>query len=398
MTQRVIGGNTYNLSYDAENRLVSVSGPSLSASFVYDGDGNRVQSTIGSTTTTFVGNYYETDGATVTQYYYGGASRVAMRTCTDASCATFTLYYLFSDQLGSTSVTVNASTGDTTELRYTAWGSVRYSDGTTATNYQYTGQYAYESLGLDFYQSRFYDDALGRFISADTVVPGGVQGYDRYVYANNNPILYNDPTGHSSCVGAHADDGPDCAKKEWSDVHIQIEIKKHQDKVERDILDSIDNLDFGNGTIQLGFGINGFRWPGVRGDLAIALDFKGNLALLATGGAGGYTAAGGGLGPYFATTDAPSVHYLEGNNVQIGGQVGEAETVGAEAVLFRGPNRDGYWGLSISDQARLQGPWPGEFHATATHTTTLVQLDIPHLIVKAIVGIFGSPGIYDTEP
>jgi YD repeat-containing protein len=39
-TQRMVGGNTYNLSYDAENRLVGVSG-AATATFVYDGDGNR---------------------------------------------------------------------------------------------------------------------------------------------------------------------------------------------------------------------------------------------------------------------------------------------------------------------------------------------------------------------
>ncbi len=69
-------------------------------SFVYDGDGNRVQSTIGSTTTTFVGNYYETDGTAATQYYYGGSQRIAMRTGDS-------VYYLLSDQLGSTSITAD---------------------------------------------------------------------------------------------------------------------------------------------------------------------------------------------------------------------------------------------------------------------------------------------------
>jgi hypothetical protein len=54
MTPRIIGGNAYALSYDAENRLVS------------NGDGNRVKSTINGTTT-FVGNYYEVSGSTVTK-------------------------------------------------------------------------------------------------------------------------------------------------------------------------------------------------------------------------------------------------------------------------------------------------------------------------------------------
>jgi hypothetical protein len=47
-----------------------------------------------------------------------------------------------------------------------------------------------------FYIARWYDPALGRFAQADTIVPGGVQGWDRYAYANNSPIVYNDPTGH----------------------------------------------------------------------------------------------------------------------------------------------------------------------------------------------------------
>ena len=62
---------------------------------------------------------------------------------------------------------------------------------------------ATEGFGLMFYNARFYDPALGRFTSADTIVPGGVQGWDRYAYTNNNPVLYNDPSGHCGvlCAG-----------------------------------------------------------------------------------------------------------------------------------------------------------------------------------------------------
>jgi hypothetical protein len=34
---------------------------------------------------------------------------------------------------------------------------------------------------------------------ADTIVPGGVQGLDRYAYVNNSPLNYVDPTGHVAC-------------------------------------------------------------------------------------------------------------------------------------------------------------------------------------------------------
>ncbi len=46
------------LAYNAKNRLTTVSG-ATSASFVYDGDGNRVKTTMGGVTTSYVGNYFE---------------------------------------------------------------------------------------------------------------------------------------------------------------------------------------------------------------------------------------------------------------------------------------------------------------------------------------------------
>ena len=195
MVTRVIGSDTLNLGYDAENRLLTVAkNGSTVATFVYDGDGNRVQSTIGGTTTTFVGNYYEASGSTVTKYYYAGASRVAMN-------VNGTVSYLLSDQLGSTSVTTSSTGAEVSRVRYTAWGEIRY-PGTTGANpgpsdYTYTGQYSnVDDFGLMFYNARWYDPPLGRMVQADSVVPGGVQGYDRYAYANNSPIIYSDPSGH----------------------------------------------------------------------------------------------------------------------------------------------------------------------------------------------------------
>jgi len=69
------------------------------ASFNYDGDGKRVKSvettSVGTTTTYFVGGHYELTGAESTKYYFAGSTRIAMRKGT-------TLYYLLGDHLGST--------------------------------------------------------------------------------------------------------------------------------------------------------------------------------------------------------------------------------------------------------------------------------------------------------
>ncbi len=64
----------------------------------------------------------------------------------------------------------------------------------------FTGQQEIPTIGLYFYNSRFYDAALGRFVSPDSIIPQqqGTQAWDRYAGMNNNPIRYTDPTGHFS--------------------------------------------------------------------------------------------------------------------------------------------------------------------------------------------------------
>jgi hypothetical protein len=111
---------------------------------------------IGSTTTWFVGNMYEvTDGA-VTKYYYAGGQRIATRSGVNGA-----LSYPLGDHLGSTSLTTDAAGMVTGEMRYNAWGSVRYDSGSISTRYQYTGQASYATdFGLLFYQARWYDPYL----------------------------------------------------------------------------------------------------------------------------------------------------------------------------------------------------------------------------------------------
>ncbi|MDH7486114.1 MAG: RHS repeat-associated core domain-containing protein [Anaerolineae bacterium] len=176
-------GTTYNLTYDAENRLTGVSG-GASASFVYDGDGNRVKATFNGTTTVYIGDYYEQTGSTIKKYYYANGQRVAMRVGS-------TLYWLLTDHLGSTAITANSSGSRVAELRYKAWGETRYTDGITPTAYKFTGQRLDEGTGLYYYGARYYDPALGRFVQADTIVPepGNPQALNRYSYVLNNRAI-----------------------------------------------------------------------------------------------------------------------------------------------------------------------------------------------------------------
>jgi RHS repeat-associated protein len=126
------------------------------------------------------------------KYYDAGGTRVAMQQGT-------TKYWLLGDHLGSTSYVVSGAT-ETGELRYRAFGATRFSSGSTPTTHRYTGQREEAGLGLYYYGARWYDPALGRFIQPDAMVPDASDpaDFDRYTYARNNPLKYNDPTGHCS--------------------------------------------------------------------------------------------------------------------------------------------------------------------------------------------------------
>jgi hypothetical protein len=69
----VIGADTYDLIYDEENRLDEVKKNNVViARFVYDADGKRVKSVLGSETTLFIGAHFEVTnpgpGQTITKY------------------------------------------------------------------------------------------------------------------------------------------------------------------------------------------------------------------------------------------------------------------------------------------------------------------------------------------
>ena len=114
------------------------------ASFVYDGDGKRVkpiwEGDPHDTVIAYVGDYYEYEvvdqDSTASQYYYAGAARVA--TCLTERQVMMRkdgdLYWLFTDHLGSTSVTwiqviVDSALNDE-EIRYKPWGELRYASST----------------------------------------------------------------------------------------------------------------------------------------------------------------------------------------------------------------------------------------------------------------------------
>jgi len=84
-------------------------------------------------------------------------------------------------------------------VQYLPFGLCRFSQGTLGTTKLFTGQ-RLDSTGLYYYDARYYDATIGRFISPDTegVDYTNPQSLNRYTYCLNNPLNRNDPTGNWS--------------------------------------------------------------------------------------------------------------------------------------------------------------------------------------------------------
>jgi RHS repeat-associated protein len=102
------------------------------------------------------------------------------------------------DKLGSANVITDASGNTVGEARYYPYGETRLTTGSMQTDQLFTGQREIAELGIYHYGARFYSPKLGRFLSADTMVPNAAnpQDFNRYSYVRNNPVRFTDPSGN----------------------------------------------------------------------------------------------------------------------------------------------------------------------------------------------------------
>ncbi|MCY4408826.1 MAG: RHS repeat-associated core domain-containing protein, partial [Caldilineaceae bacterium] len=190
-------GSEQRLVRDAENRLAEVqdAGGHTLERYGYDAGGARVRKVSGATATyTFFAHYEEeaTNGVTtaISHYSYGGL-RIAVKRGS-------TLYHVHGDHPGSTSLKMSAAGVEGGRDNH-LYGAQRSAWGTLHTDRTFTGQKE-DGTGLLYYNARYYDPALGAFISPDSIVPDieRVVDYNRFLFARGNPLKYSDPTGYSS--------------------------------------------------------------------------------------------------------------------------------------------------------------------------------------------------------
>ena len=101
-----------------------------------------------------------------------------------------TCYYLYNGH-GDVVQIVDTSGNIVNQYDYDVWGNFLKKEETIENHFTYFGQTYDETTGLYYLRARYYDPATSRMLSEDPVK----QGLNWYVYCNNNPLKYIDPSG-----------------------------------------------------------------------------------------------------------------------------------------------------------------------------------------------------------
>jgi len=104
------------------------------------------------------------------------------------------IIYVHTDHLGSVIAESDASGELTKRYHYQPFGLPLENQADNQPSY--TGHTYDDELKLNYMKARFYDPEIGRFYSPDLIgFTGNPHSFKRYIYANNSPLKYTDPTG-----------------------------------------------------------------------------------------------------------------------------------------------------------------------------------------------------------
>ena len=93
---------------------------------------------------------------------------------------------------------------------YDAWGACTVASDTSVCSiaainpFRYRGYYYDAEIGMYYLQSRYYNPVVGRFINADEFVRLDFSlGLGLFLYCENSPVIYKDPTGYKKIVAIY---------------------------------------------------------------------------------------------------------------------------------------------------------------------------------------------------
>jgi RHS repeat-associated protein len=123
-----------------------------------------------------------------------------------AKTVNYTAYYIHDDALGSVRMEATSAVDVVFSSDYQPFGPGWSTTG--REEFMYAGEPYDSATGFYLFGARYYDPSMGRFVTEDQYMGNlaDPSSLDRYVYAEDNPEVYKDPTGHVA-IAAYAGGG-----------------------------------------------------------------------------------------------------------------------------------------------------------------------------------------------
>ncbi|WP_282110060.1 RHS repeat domain-containing protein [Shewanella algicola] len=213
-------GDGVTLSYNDQNKPLTVDRNNVKSIFSYDANGNRykqVKQQSGSvvSTTYYVGSFErEVALSSTVDKTYIGDHTIKMKAHVGSLGNQSPFQHVLRDHLGSVDTLMDAKTGAVLQHRgYDVFGRPRdiAAGNNLLTSWQgvtkgYTDHEHLNEQELIHMNGRIYDFNIGRFLSVDPFLqfPENSQSANPYSYILNNPMSGVDPTGYSAVRSGNA--------------------------------------------------------------------------------------------------------------------------------------------------------------------------------------------------
>ena len=189
--------------YDVEGRLVKVILPTgKTVQFDYAATGVRIARHDDEGTTHFLSDglriwaEFDGEGNTMATFVHGPRIDQPLMVARNGRC-----FFLHADHLGSITAISDETGRIVCRYEYDPFGVPQTEPtGKPVQPFRFTGREWDSDLRLYYFRARYYDPALGRFLSPDPVEgnPLDPHSQNEYVYARNNPLTRTDPLGTQS--------------------------------------------------------------------------------------------------------------------------------------------------------------------------------------------------------
>ena len=190
-----LNDGTWTYTWQNGRQLQKMQKSGVTAEFVYNADGLRVQKTVNGVATKYTLHgknvVHMTSGTDELHVFYDAQNRPAVVVYNGTAYA-----YVKSLQ-GDVVAILDENGNAVVSYGYDAWGAPLWCTGELAETlgkvqpFRYRGYVFDEETGLYYLRSRYYNPRWGRFVNAD----GAIIQKNLFAYCSNGPIVGYDPSG-----------------------------------------------------------------------------------------------------------------------------------------------------------------------------------------------------------